>query len=210
MRLEIIGETQQNPSPGPATAQASLRSRLISLGEEFVLFLETGRLAKKVEGAICTGARQKDVKLPFLEVPAGPVNPSKDGAHQHGPSPHLRANHSLERKHTYYHFSSPVRLAVKPPPYKPRSDFLLGSKQHGPQAACKPSAYHIKQNLMVSGVTCGPLPRPGTSLLPQIRPKMELHVYVPNGKENTDAGSLDEGFLEEMDNRPSSLHLPDS
>ncbi|KAH0631165.1 hypothetical protein JD844_005342 [Phrynosoma platyrhinos] len=141
----------------------------------------------------------KNAKLPSLPFLVPPVQP-KGSKTQNAHSSNAKSRNGLGGKCTYLHFSSPVQLAVKPSPCKPWRDFPPGSKQHGLLAAPRPLVNPTVQNLMVNGMTCVP------SLLPQIRrPKTEIHVYVPNGKENTDVESLDEGFLEETENRPSTL-----
>lgn len=89
----------------------------------------------------------------------------------------------LRKKYTYLHFSSPVRFEVKPPPCPTRCGFQLKCRQHLQLGSPTNSTV---QDLVI------PLARTDQYR----RPKMEIHVYVPSGKnESLDEG--DEGFLEE-------------
>lgn len=112
----------------------------------------------------------------------------------------MRSQSHLRKKYTYLHFSSPVRLEMKPPPRQVRCGFPLKCHQHiQPGSSADPTV----QGLLINGVTV-PL---GADQYR--RPKMEIHVYVPSGKKGADAESLDEGFLEETD-KLSTLSLKDS
>ncbi|XP_053122910.1 uncharacterized protein LOC128332554 [Hemicordylus capensis] len=142
----------------------------------------------------------KNRNLPFLKLPAGPVH-LRGGRRWDNPSSNVRASSRLKGKYSYFHFTSPVRLTVKPSLRNSRCDL-----QRVRLAALKPFDPAM-QDLRVSGMTYRPLPRTDPSLPQMRRPKLEIHVYIPNGKESIAAESSDEGFLEEMDNRFSTLRL---
>uniref|UniRef100_A0ACB8FS61 Uncharacterized protein n=1 Tax=Sphaerodactylus townsendi TaxID=933632 RepID=A0ACB8FS61_9SAUR len=106
----------------------------------------------------------------------------------------MNSQSHLRRKYTYLHFSSPVRLEVKPPPRQARCGLPQRNRQHLQLSSAEPTL----QDLAINGVT---VPRSGQYR----RPKMEIHVYIPSGKKVADAESLDEGFLEKTETEHAQL-----
>ncbi|XP_025022480.1 uncharacterized protein LOC112540646 [Python bivittatus] len=136
---------------------------------------------------------QEKSKLLSLKVPGARIQPRRDGC-WNCPSSNMSLDNGLKNKHTYFHFSKPVRLAAKPGrPCKASRDVLQGPKQRG----CARVAHHTMQDFTITGLNCRPPWHRDPSLLPQIRrPKMELHVYVPSEKARAEVESWDEDVWE--------------
>lgn len=110
---------------------------------------------------------------------------------------------------TYIHVSQPIQPHVRPRPARRRS--------HSP--ALTPQVLHGDLRLSAaqrwSSSPCqgGPLSVVGTPCVlscSQCRPpaaRAQLHIFLPNEEEEVDRESVDEGFMEELDNKMSCLKI---
>ncbi|KAJ1176896.1 hypothetical protein NDU88_002163 [Pleurodeles waltl] len=127
---------------------------------------------------------------------------------------------TTEARRAYLQLSSPIRPVIRPATCRSgllRSRCLNGAQMQVQQRPNVMQYPHlpVEETLCVCGVVCMP-PRSTAELQawPQFRKsKTELHVYLPNGglpqSYTGDYESLDEGFIEEADEKLSALSIQD-
>lgn len=111
----------------------------------------------------------------------------------------------------YSHFSYPIR--PNPKLGKPRSQSLTLAKEQGELRP--PVMQHCQsshgEGLTVRGKPCLSLPSQSLPPAASMPARTQLHIFLPmegiGGREEGDSESVDEGFMDELDSKITSLKL---
>lgn len=102
----------------------------------------------------------------------------------------------------YLHFSQSIQPGLKPRVTRRHS--------HNPTSERRTQVSPLGEPLSVVGKTCLPLcspRRPSPTTAAPGPPRPHIHVFLPSEAEGEDSESADEGFMDELDIRMSSLKL---
>ncbi|KAM9419866.1 uncharacterized protein ACWYII_022742 [Salvelinus alpinus] len=120
-------------------------------------------------------------------------------------------NLNQSNRPVYSHFSYPIR--PNPELGKPRSQSLTLAKEQGElrppvMQHCQSSHW---EGLTVRGKPCLSLPSQSSPPAASMPARTQLHIFLPTerigGREEGDSESVDEGFMDELDSKITSLKL---
>ncbi|CAL8396760.1 unnamed protein product [Gadus morhua 'NCC'] len=148
-------------------------------------------------------------------TPGNTYNPSR---HRRSDATRLLPRHNPnDHRPIYTHFSQPIRPSPKTPPSRPPSESITSSEiwsELRPSVMRYGRGSSAREGLSVVGRPCLPgCCRTLASVAASLPLKRtELHVFLPTGDPareagETDAESVDEGFMDELDCKINSLRL---